>query len=221
MTGLRAERRSNETRIRAVCTTVASGGRLILRTPALDETDTRWFSQQGFQVVQILTMLHRDCRGARGSSPKSATLTMTRRQLRSRRRADLFDHLLRIDAESFPAPWNLDGAAFEKACNATDDHVVRVATDGASDVIGFALIGRTGSHAYLQRLAVAPRSRRKGVGRRLVEESLAWASDRGADMLFVNTEPTNSAALALYASLRFTTRTEVLSVLEREIAVQA
>lgn len=221
MTGLRAERRSNETRIRAVCTTVASGGRSILRTPALDEADTRWFSQQGFEVVQTLTMLQRECRGTRVSRTESATLAVTRRQLRSRRRDELFDRLLRIDADSFLPPWNLDRAAFEKACDATDDHVVRVATDGASDVIGFALVGRTGSYAYLQRLAVAPQLRRRGVGRRLVEESLAWASDRGADTLYVNTEPTNTAALALYASLQFTTRTEVLSVLEREVAVRA
>jgi len=82
---------------------------------------------------------------------------------------------------------------------------------------GYALVGRTGHTAYLQRLAVHPTVRRRGIGSGLVSECLAWAYERGATELYVNTEPHNEAALALYRELGFVKVPEQLSVLEREI----
>ena len=127
----------------------------------------------------------------------------------------MLDNVLHVDADAFPAPWNLSHGSFARACTATSDHVVLVVGD---DVDGFALVGRAAQTAYLQRLAVRGDGRRRGVARRLVQESLTWAYSRGAIELLVNTEPTNESALALYRSLGFVVVPERLSVLERELS---
>lgn len=67
-------------------------------------------------------------------------------------------------------------------------------------------IGRvvvTGEWAGLSAVEVRPEARRQGLGRRVVETSLAWAVDHGADKAYLQTMRTNTAALALYAPYGF------------------
>ena len=45
--------------------------------------------------------------------------------------------------------------------------------------------------------------RRQGLARRIVETSLAWAVEHGADKAYLQTMPSNDAALALYAPYGF------------------
>ncbi|MDZ7734336.1 MAG: GNAT family N-acetyltransferase [Acidimicrobiia bacterium] len=69
---------------------------------------------------------------------------------------------------------------------------------------------------YLQRLAVHPDERRRGLGRSLVLDSLTWLRRRGATVVLVNTQEDNHAALALVLekeSLGFERRAEELAVL--------
>jgi ribosomal protein S18 acetylase RimI-like enzyme len=85
--------------------------------------------------------------------------------------------------------------------------------------VGFAIIGRVGVRSYLQRLAVAPEARRRGVARQLVHHASLWADGRGAATMLVNTEPTNTTALALYRSLGFDVLPDSLVVMERAVHV--
>jgi ribosomal protein S18 acetylase RimI-like enzyme len=83
-----------------------------------------------------------------------------------------------------------------------DDRVTFVAAFDGDEPVGFAfgyeLPRRHGrpSIFFVYELGVDERHRRRGIGRRLMEELLA-----GRDEAFVLTEPDNHAANALYASL--------------------
>ena len=67
-------------------------------------------------------------------------------------------------------------------------------------------IGRvvvTGEWAGIACVEVAADHRRQGLARRIVETSLAWAVERGADKAYLQTMRTNHAALALYEPYGF------------------
>lgn len=78
--------------------------------------------------------------------------------------------------------------------------------DGIS-VLRFRLSVWTGEpEAHLQELYVAPPLRGRGIGRALLEASLAAARKAGATGIDLNTGETDRAARALYESLGFTNR---------------
>lgn len=67
-------------------------------------------------------------------------------------------------------------------------------------------IGRvvvTGEWAGVAAVEVRPEHRRQGLGRRVVEAALGWATVRGADKAYLQTMRDNVAALALYRPLGF------------------
>ena len=60
--------------------------------------------------------------------------------------------------------------------------------------------------AYLQELYVSPPLRGRGIGRALLEATIATAREAGATGIDLNTGETDTAARALYESLGFTNR---------------
>lgn len=67
-------------------------------------------------------------------------------------------------------------------------------------------IGRvvvTGEWAGMGGVEVAPAHRRQGLGSRIVDASLRWASERGADKVYLQTMRHSEPALALYARYGF------------------
>jgi len=62
------------------------------------------------------------------------------------------------------------------------------------------------AEAYLQELYVAPELRGRGIGRALLEATIATAREAGATGIDLNTGETDTAARALYESLGFTNR---------------
>ncbi len=74
-----------------------------------------------------------------------------------------------------------------------------------------AAIGRvvvTGEWAGLACVEVTPDHRRQGLGRRIVEASIAWAREHGADKAYLQTKIGNDAAIALYEPNGFRTHHE-------------
>jgi ribosomal protein S18 acetylase RimI-like enzyme len=67
-------------------------------------------------------------------------------------------------------------------------------------------IWSAGAETYLQELYVAPPLRGRGIGRALLEATIAVARERGADGIDLNTGETDTAARALYESMGFTNR---------------
>jgi len=67
-------------------------------------------------------------------------------------------------------------------------------------------IGRvvvTGEWAGIAGVEVSPEHRRQGLARRVVETSLAWAVEHGADKAYLQTMHSNHAAIALYRPYGF------------------
>ncbi len=95
---------------------------------------------------------------------------------------------------------------------ADDREVARAVLEGPRTV-GFVAIGDptvaigrvvvTGEWAGLSAVEVVPERRREGLARRIVDTTLAWAAERGADKAYLQTMRDNTAALALYAPYGF------------------
>ena len=69
--------------------------------------------------------------------------------------------------------------------------------------------------AMLARLAVHPSAQGRGIGRRLLMDSLSAAHERGAETVVLNTQTSNARSQALYRSLGFRRTGEIYPVLTR------
>jgi len=123
---------------------------------------------------------------------------------------------LRIDERAFPPFWQLDRRGLREALTATPVSRFRVA--GTTEVVGYAVTGRSLDRGYLQRLAVDPAHQGKGLATSLVLDALWWSRRRGSSALFVNTQEGNHRAIALYERLGFERQDEGLAVLHRALA---
>ena len=74
-----------------------------------------------------------------------------------------------------------------------------LACDHDGSVLGYAVTSLTGDVADLQRIAVAPAHRRRGVAHGLLEEARRAARVGGADHMLLEVGASNKAALAFYA----------------------
>ena len=83
---------------------------------------------------------------------------------------------------------------------------------------GFAISGRSGKNAYLQRLAVDPSQHGRGIGRTLTLDALRWARRSRCSGMLVNTHVGNDVAVNLYRSLGFHELSYRLVVLERSVS---
>lgn len=134
------------------------------------------------------------------------------------RRSRLSDRpaALAVDNAAFPALWRLDAEALDEAVHATPRVRFRVA-DGAAGLVGYAVTGRAGNQAFLQRLAVDPAEHGRGIGTALVLDALQWATRRRVTRVLVNTQDDNDRALDLYRSLGFILTTTDLVVVRRAL----
>jgi ribosomal protein S18 acetylase RimI-like enzyme len=86
---------------------------------------------------------------------------------------------------------------------------VLLAGDGPDGLSLFRLrpaLWAEGLECYLQELYVAPALRGRGIGRALLEATIAAAREAGASGIDLNTGETDTAARALYERLGFTNR---------------
>src|SRR5690606_1400281 len=79
---------------------------------------------------------------------------------------------------------------------------LRVAREGG-EVLGYVLFWHVADEIHLLNVAVAPAARRRGVGRALVEEVLAYGRGAAAAKVLLEVRASNVAALRLYESLGF------------------
>jgi ribosomal protein S18 acetylase RimI-like enzyme len=158
----------------------------------------------GFAVRGRLHLLAHDLTDV---PPKSGR---TRRASRTDR-----DSLLETDASAFDEFWRFDAIALREAARATPRSHLRVAP--RSDPRGYGLFGRAATAGYVQRLAVAPRLQRQGLGHALLNDGVRWLRSHGAKRVYVNTQEDNERALALYLRSGFTQLPVGLHVLGREL----
>ncbi len=113
-----------------------------------------------------------------------------------------YDTLEEIHAASFIAPWSAD----EQAAMAEQPGVATfVARRGSGRPIGFITVRRAADEAEVLTMAVNPRHRRGGVGRLLLDAALRHLYAERVKDVFLEVDPANDAALALYRRAGFGT----------------
>lgn len=85
---------------------------------------------------------------------------------------------------------------------AGDTRSVLLACDG-DDILGYGSIAVVDDVADLQRIAILPDVRRRGLGRELLEELLVKAAGLGATRILLEVAASNEPAIALYESFGF------------------
>jgi len=78
-----------------------------------------------------------------------------------------------------------------------------LAVRGDGEPAGFLIVRVAADEAEILNLVVSPASRRKGIGRRLVDAALDAARRAGASKVFLEVADDNAAGCALYASAGF------------------
>ena len=119
------------------------------------------------------------------------------------------------DVASEPEGWLItDGAwrtaaderRYLKALKRYSDAAVFVA-EGADGIVGRLSLGRdphpASRHVADLGLMVAAGHRRRGIGRALLEQAVAWAAEVGVRKLELHVFPHNEGAIALYESFGF------------------
>ena len=111
-----------------------------------------------------------------------------------------------IHERSFTRSWSEE----DISAMLTDDQSIGglVARRGSKDkarVAGFVLVRSAGDDAEILTVAVDPASRRRGFGRKLIEEAARRAYRDRAGSLFLDVDEGNRAAVSLYRGLGFET----------------
>lgn len=197
---------------------LAARGYTGVLTSALAPEECGPFLASGFTPHEQLVLLARELGGP-------ATLPVVepdaRRAARLRRgRAREQADALAVDARAFDDFWRFDRLGLAEARTATPTSRFRVAVRD-HQLVGYAVTGRSGRTAYLQRLAVDPAVQGHGIGTRLVVDAIAWAARRGGERLLVNTQVGNERARHLYEGLGFRPQPDGLAVLFRPLGDDA
>jgi ribosomal-protein-alanine N-acetyltransferase len=124
----------------------------------------------------------------------------------------------RLHAASFAHPWSV--AEFESLL-AAGSAISDGALSGHSRLLGFALSRHAAGEAEVLSIAVAKPERGKGIGGLLMNTHLARLRAAGVKNVFLEVEPGNAGAIALYERLGFETVGERKSYYRRPGATAA
>ncbi|HTY82954.1 MAG TPA: GNAT family N-acetyltransferase [Silvibacterium sp.] len=117
------------------------------------------------------------------------------------------DALLKLAAETPEAP-DWDRAAYEYTLVGNDEQATFraawVAVNGA-DLLGFAVARLIGEICELESIVVARSTRRKGIGKALLDGVIGWALAAGARKIQLEVRAANESAIAFYAHAGFLT----------------
>jgi ribosomal protein S18 acetylase RimI-like enzyme len=173
-------------------------------TSALSPLEQTGFLAAGFEVAEELHLLSRQLDGL----PPRPAIDVTRVAASAR------PQVLAIDRVAFSPFWQLDEHGLDEALGATPRTRFRGVEGEDGTLVGYAIHGRSGTRGFVQRLAVVPEARRRGIGGGLLLDGLHWMRRRGVRRAVVNTQVGNKVALTLYYDAGFRREPSGLSVME-------
>jgi ribosomal-protein-alanine N-acetyltransferase len=121
----------------------------------------------------------------------------------------------RMTAEDLPAVMDLEKASFKtpwslELLRRELDHdwstillVEDPRPDGSRELLGLAIFWIVHDELHVLNVATAPKHRRRGVGRVVMEEALALARSRACSLATLEVRRSNEPAIQLYKSLGF------------------
>ena len=108
-------------------------------------------------------------------------------------REDDLDAVLDIELRAYPFPWT---RGIFHDCLRADYPAGILQRDGA--IIGYGMLSVAAGEAHVLNVCAAPEEQGRGHGRRLLRALLQLARTRGAQRVFLEVRPSNTAAIALY-----------------------
>lgn len=120
-------------------------------------------------------------------------------------RTEDLETILRIEQESFSAPWTRK--MFDVELNENPFGRILTArwseSDDRADVVGYVCFWVVFDELRLMNLAVAPAVRRQGIGRELLRCALVFGLEQGANRALLEARASNDAARSLYERMGF------------------
>lgn len=185
----------------------ARRGAAAVRTSALFHRAQIVADNAGFDPIEELVLLQRPI-GAAAPPPSSAWSIRTMRSWHLAEAA-------KLDRLAFGSEWGNSAASLYHVLRSTPAARGLVVRRRGTGMIGFAIVGAAAQAGYVQRLAVHPDFRRRGVAKDLLGAGNAWMERRSARVAYVNTEKVNDGALALYRACGFRETGDILTVHQR------
>jgi len=115
-------------------------------------------------------------------------------------REEHLDQVLRIERASFASPWRHEHVVHEIRRN---PHAVCWVFRRGDQVLAYTCAWILEDELTLNNVAVHAAARRKGLGRRLLRELLAYARSKGCRHVRLDVRPSNRAARSLYEAEGF------------------
>ena len=113
------------------------------------------------------------------------------------------DRILRIEQESFSAPWTRKMFEVELTQNPFGHlHVARPA-ESSRELVGYVCFWVVFEELRLMTLGVEPSRRRQGIGRALLHHALVSGRAQGATKALLEVRASNAAALRMYEQAGF------------------
>lgn len=127
------------------------------------------------------------------------TKTTLPQSIRSFQSADI-PKVVQLDNMAFEPIWQYSHSGMQTAL-AHSSLALVAEEDG--DIAGYLIVSTSALGVHIARLAVEPKWQGRGFGNALVRHAMAFAFERGATKLTVNTQTDNTPAQTLYHSLGF------------------
>ena len=118
---------------------------------------------------------------------------------------DDLPEVMRIERESFAQPWSESFFERELALQFSRTFLARARAEDepGRPALGYVVVWFIADELHVLNLAVAPRHRRRGVGRHLMNRVIEERAKAGANQIVLEVRRSGAAAQTLYQSLGF------------------